>query len=232
MKQTIPTSSYSYNTSTRQVSWGSNIILNQDQVLLIVNVTRGKILYNLTDDSTSFKTFTSTIVGNQATLNDLVDISGHANTDKLAIFYDDRAASISLPATIALPTGASTEATLSSANTTITSINNKLPATIGRVASSTRNSSTFASQSSGTVLASNAGRFGFTIVNYEANDLYLRFASAAADPVTNWNIKLRTNEKYEQLGPMVYTGEIRGIYASSGTTPTATNGCRAIEWVA
>lgn len=98
-----------------------------------------------------------------------------------------------------------------------------------RTASSSRTAGTAATTTTSvTMLASNANRLGFVISNSEASTtiLYIRFAAAAASS-TSFDIALPGGQTYQQMGPVVYTGEIRGILSAAGT-----NGAKASEFVA
>lgn len=81
MKQLVPSSSYSFNSATRQVTLNS-INIPESQVLLIAG--KGKILYSLADGIGS----AGYTQGTNSTIT-LQSSKGLSNTDPLTIFYDD-----------------------------------------------------------------------------------------------------------------------------------------------
>lgn len=89
---------------------------------------------------------------------------------------------------------------------------------VARLPAATRTTGTTpTTNTSVTFLASNTARLGFYIGNYEASGgaiLYIRFAAAAASS-TNFDVAVYPGQVYQQLGPVVYTGEIRAIYSGA-----------------
>ena len=66
------------------------------------------------------------------------------------------------------------------------------------------------------ILAPSGARKGFTIVNTDANRLYVLFGSSASS-ATKYTLYLDTGDVYECATERCYTGEIRGIWASDGS---------------
>lgn len=91
-------SSVSFNASTKEIITTGFTELNQ--LLMIVNVTRNVIYYNLADNSTTLASFSSSAITTVITLGSSVSTAGHANTDKLAIFYEDKVNALSLATTL------------------------------------------------------------------------------------------------------------------------------------
>lgn len=67
--------------------------------------------------------------------------------------------------------------------------------------------------SSATLLASNAGRLGATITNDSSARLYVRLGAAVAS-TTNYSFSLAQHETWEPTDSIMFTGEIRGIWAT------------------
>lgn len=63
-----------------------------ETLLLVVNTTRNEIIYNLADPELGAEDFGATLVpsGTQYTLNLKAPCTGHASTDSISIFYDDK----------------------------------------------------------------------------------------------------------------------------------------------
>lgn len=80
MKQIIPV--YSFNAAGKTITLGDFSTVRLDRILLIVNVTRNVIYYNFAD-----ATLGATVATNVITLVG-ASTSGHANGDKLEVFYD------------------------------------------------------------------------------------------------------------------------------------------------
>lgn len=109
MKQMIPT--YTFSAAGKTVTLGGFGTVRLDRLLLIVNVTRNVIYYNFAD-----ATLGATVATNVITLTN-VSTAGHADADKLEIFYDTvsgdpdylTAQPVSA-ASLPLPSGAATSA--------------------------------------------------------------------------------------------------------------------------
>lgn len=133
--------------------------------------------------------------------------------------------------TVSLPTGAATETTLST-------LNGKIPANLtvtstrllvdgsgvtqpvsGTVTSNAQKSATATlsnvagSASSVVILAANANRLGATIYNDSTAILYLKFGTTAS--TTSFTVKLNPDDFYELSGPPLYTGILHGIWGSA-----------------
>lgn len=66
------------------------------------------------------------------------------------------------------------------------------------------------------LLPPGGGRAGFTIVNTDANRLYVLLDSGAAS-TSNYSFYLDTGDVYECATEECYRGEIRGIWAADGS---------------
>lgn len=75
---------------------------------------------------------------------------------------------------------------------------------------------TTASAASDTRLLAGGNRHGFTIVNTDANRLYVLLDSGVSS-ATNYSFYLDTGDVYECASEQCYTGEIRGIWAADGS---------------
>jgi hypothetical protein len=73
---------YSFVASSKTITLSDYTTIRLDRILLIVNVTRNVIYYNFAD-----ATLGASVATNVVTLTN-VSTSGHADADKLAIFYD------------------------------------------------------------------------------------------------------------------------------------------------
>ena len=65
------------------------------------------------------------------------------------------------------------------------------------------------------LLAANTARKGVSILNTDANALYILLAASGTPSATNLNYSVPTNGYYEV--PFGYTGAIRGAWAADGT---------------
>ena len=94
MKQVHP--SYTFNASTKTITL-TGLNIDQDQLLLIVNATRGVQYFNFADSS-----LRGAVTSGANTSVVLTDASttGHANGDALVIYYDDQAASQAVSGTV------------------------------------------------------------------------------------------------------------------------------------
>jgi hypothetical protein len=137
-------------------------------------------------------------------------------------------------ASLPLPSGASTAANQTTANTSLSSIDGKLPATLGQktmaasaavviasdqsnvptkeTRSSTSTTTNVASSATNvTLLASNAARLGFGIFNDSVSDLYLKYGTTAS--TTSFTVIINANSYYEDRWN--HTGRIDGIWLSA-----------------
>lgn len=133
--------------------------------------------------------------------------------------------------TVSLPTGASTEATLSTlngkvpANLTVTAtrllvdgsgvtqpVSGTVTATPAVAATSTL-SNVSGSASNVTLLASNGSRKGAMIYNDSSALLYVKFGTTAS--TTSFTVLMQAGAFFELPGPTIYTGIIDGIWASA-----------------
>ena len=80
MKQQL--ANYTFVANTKAITLTDYTTIRLDRILLIVNATRNVIYYNLADP-----TLGATVATNVVTLTN-VSTAGHADTDKLIIFYD------------------------------------------------------------------------------------------------------------------------------------------------
>lgn len=104
--------------------------------------------------------------------------------------------------------------------TTLSAINNKLNS---QVVSSSTVTTVNASVSDTTLLASNANRKGFIIFNNSTAILYILLASGTSSS-SNFSILLNQNESLIIDNTCLYTGIIKGIWAS------ATGDCKVTEF--
>ena len=70
-----------------------------------------------------------------------------------------------------------------------------------------------------TLLSANANRTGCTIVNTDANDLYVAFTSSAAT-TSAFTVKIPTDGYFEFPQP-VYRGQVQGIWSADGSGAAA-----------
>ena len=80
MKKVI--TNYSFNKTTKQITFNDYTLIDIDNVLLITNVTSNIIIYNF-----AVPGYGGTVSGNVLTLN--YDTSAMNNTDGLQIYYED-----------------------------------------------------------------------------------------------------------------------------------------------
>lgn len=154
-----------------------------------------------------------------------------ANSTPVVLASDQATLPISA-ASLPLPAGAATEATLggvltttafqarintlgskTSANSTpvvIASDQGAIPVTTPTSATATRSDVTSVAASA-TILASNASRKGAIIYNDSNKSLYLKFGTTAT--VTDFTTLLRAGDQYEV--PFGYTGRIDGIWSAA-----------------
>jgi len=149
-------------------------------------------------------------------------------SDQSAVPVADGGGSLTIDATaLPLPTGASTETTLSAVST-------KLPATLGQKAMAAslavvvasdqsvlpvRNApataatvaSVTAAVADTTLLAANASRMGAAVFNASTAILYLKLGTGAS--LTSYTVRLTSNAYYEI--PFGYSGQINGYWAAA-----------------
>ena len=149
--------SYTFVASTKTITL-TGLNIDQDQLLLIVNATRGVQYFNFADSSLR-GTVTS---GANATVV-LTDASttGHSNSDALVIYYDDQASTQAVSGTVtANPgTGAFTVSGTVGLDANSLSALENITVTVGAAVSVSNFPAT--QTVAGTVTA-NAGDFGYT----------------------------------------------------------------------
>lgn len=132
--------------------------------------------------------------------------------------------------TVSLPTGASTSANQTTTNTSLASIDGKLPASLGAksasaslpVAPAFAATSTLtnvaSSTTSVTLLAANNSRKTVIIVNDSTSDLYIAWSSSAAS-TGNFSIflagKVGNTPAFTSFSGEDYSGQVTGIWASA-----------------
>lgn len=89
-------------------------------------------------------------------------------------------------------------------------------ATAGASTGTATSTSVNSSASSGQLLALNAARKGMTLVNTDANDLYLKYGTTATTAAGGWTYLVRAGATFEMTGT-IYTGRIDGIWSAAGT---------------
>lgn len=82
MKRII--NNYIFDKVAKKVTFTDYTTIRLENILLITDVTNGKIIYNFNDNAKG-----GVVSGNELTLFYNTDTSSFANTDKLQIFYDD-----------------------------------------------------------------------------------------------------------------------------------------------
>jgi hypothetical protein len=115
-------STFTFNATAKTVTFSAPIPASQQQILGILNITRQAWLY-LPVQANYGGTWAS------PTLTLTASTTGHANGDVLQIFVDDGLASTAITAAaLPLPSGAATAANQATANTSLASLDGKLPA--------------------------------------------------------------------------------------------------------
>lgn len=118
-----------------------------------------------------------------------------------------------------LPDGAATAAKQDTGNTSLATIAGTLPMTNAQFLANLRSTATHSAvnstNSSVTILASNANRKGARIFNTDANALYLDLSGGTAVAASRAQVKLATDEGYDV--PFGCTGLITGIWTADGS---------------
>jgi hypothetical protein len=118
-------STFTFNATAKTITFSAPIPASQQQILGILNVTRQAWLY-LPVQANHGGTWASPVLTLTAST------TGHANGDVLQIFVDDGLASTAIvAAALPLPSGAATAANQATANTSLASLDGKLPALSG-----------------------------------------------------------------------------------------------------
>jgi len=119
---------FAFNATAKTITFSAPIPASQQQILAVLNVTRNAWLY-LPTNAAYGGTWASPV------LTVTASTTGHANGDVLQILVDDGLASTAITAAaLPLPAGASTSALQTTGNTSLSSIDGKLPAlSSGRV---------------------------------------------------------------------------------------------------
>jgi hypothetical protein len=112
MKQAV--NNYSFDAVNKQIVL-NNILVNLDQILVIVNSTKGILYYNFASGY-RIKYLQKDGSSTYLTLDDAIDTSGASDTDALIIYYDDHTRSIGSSSTFGSFTSI-TSATLKASNT-------------------------------------------------------------------------------------------------------------------
>jgi hypothetical protein len=116
--------SYVFDASAKTVTFSGYVSIDLEAVLFITNTTDNIAIYSFIDPAKG-----GTAATNVLTLAH--DTTAMSDTDKLQIWYDDAAAELAISAAaLPLPTGASTSALQSTGNTSLSSINTKLPSNL------------------------------------------------------------------------------------------------------
>lgn len=207
---------------------------NIKRLIAIINQTRGITIY--ATGSTSLR-YTN-VVGTTITL--FYDTSSQNSGDTLQVIYEDTTDTPISATSLPLPTGASTSALQTTGNSTLSTIDGKLPATLGQktmtnsmavviasdqtpLAENKSSTATLtnvsASASSVTVIASNTSRLGAIIYNDSSATLYLKFGSTAS--TSSFTYLIPRNSTWE-MPTRVYTGIITGIWTSATGTARVT----------
>ena len=119
---------YTFNKSAKQITFTDYASIVLENVLLVTDVTNQTTIYQANDSTKG-----GTVSGNVLTLAYDVTGSSFANTDKLQIFYEVADTAVTIPVSgtfyqsvqpvsasaLPLPSGASTETTLSALNTKV-----------------------------------------------------------------------------------------------------------------
>lgn len=133
MKYPIPAANISFNAVAKTITFSTTIPVGIENIMHVANITRGVIYFQPQAGSVYSGSYTSPVL----TIN--ADTTGHSNTDKLLVIYDDgsigltdtqlRATAVPVSAaSLPLPTGGATSALQTTGNTSLSSIDGKLPA--------------------------------------------------------------------------------------------------------
>lgn len=97
---------YTFTPSTRTIVVTGKWI-RREQLLLITNVTRGTVIYNFSDPSLGYTSFTPTISGGTESTTIVVsfDTTGHSSTDYLSILVEESNTAIEPSETLLDPVG-------------------------------------------------------------------------------------------------------------------------------
>jgi hypothetical protein len=147
-------------------------------------------------------------------------VSGAVTTSGTVTEANSAAIKTDLDTVVTNTTGLATQTTLAAAKTDLDSIvtNTQTPLTS---ATATR-SNVAAAVSDTSLLASNAARKGAIFYNDSTAILYLAYGAGAAS-VTSYSVQIPANGYFELPPQPIYTGAIRGIWA------TANGNCRITE---
>lgn len=113
MKYPLPAANYSFNATTGTITFSGTIPTSISNIMHITNITRGVLYFQPQAGPLFTGTYSSPILTLAAST------AGHSNSDSLLIVYDDGVAT--------LPTGAATSANQTTANTSLSNIDGKLP---------------------------------------------------------------------------------------------------------
>jgi hypothetical protein len=114
MKYPLPPATYTFSASAKTITFSGAVPAHISNIMHVTNMTRG-VLYFQPQAGASFTgTYSSPVLTLAAST------TGHADTDQLLIVYDD--------GTATLPAGAATAANQATGNSSLSSIDGKLPA--------------------------------------------------------------------------------------------------------
>lgn len=123
MKYTVAPANYSFNASAKTITFSGLVPSDISNILHVANITRGVIYFQPQAGLTFSGTYASPVLTLTA------DTTGHTNTDKLLIVYDDASGIQQISAaSLPLPSGAATASNQSTANVSLASIDGKTPA--------------------------------------------------------------------------------------------------------
>lgn len=112
---------YTFNKTTKQITFTDYASIVLEKILLITDATNSVTLYQANDPQKG-----GTVSTNVLTLAFDTTGSGFSNTDSLQIFYEDTAESVTVSSS-ALPSGAATAAKQDTGNTSLSSLDSKVP---------------------------------------------------------------------------------------------------------
>jgi hypothetical protein len=127
---------YTFNKSTKQITFTDYASISLEKVLLVTNVTNNTTIYQANDSANG-----GSVSGNVLTLTYDTTGPNFANTDKLQIFYEPDTNDVVISSS-ALPSNAATETTLSELNSKVTTTANGVKVDLATGTISTDNSTT------------------------------------------------------------------------------------------
>jgi hypothetical protein len=201
MKYPLPPGVFTFNATAKTITFSGTVPAAISNIMHVTNVTRG-VLYFQPQAGASFSgTYAS------PTLTLTASTTGHADSDKLLIVYDDGEAT--------LPTGAATAANQTTGNSSLSAIDGKLA-----VPRTPTTASVASSATSVTVLTSNANRRGLLLNNISLSTLYVSFAGTAT--AANCFASLPPGATLILDNQLIATQTITGIWSSANGTVQVT----------